>query len=135
MYPTLHEAERLMVNKITYRFNEPRLGDIIVFEYRPGRDFIKRIMALAGDTLEIKNGRVYVNDLPLNEPYLLEDMEMSDYGPVIVPAGYMFAMGDYRINSMDSRDPRVGLISVEQLKGKAFFIFWPPWEARMINSQ
>ncbi len=135
MYPTLNETERLMVNKVIYRFDQPEIGDIVVFEYQPGRDFIKRVIGSAGDKVEILGGRVYVNDQLIEEPYLLDDMEMNDFGPVEVPAGYLFLMGDYRINSMDSRDPRVGFVSIEDLKGRAFYIFWPLWEARVIGSE
>ncbi|HED24064.1 MAG TPA: signal peptidase I [Firmicutes bacterium] len=135
MYPTLEETERLMVNKVVYYFDEPKLGDIVVFEYQPGRDFIKRVIGIGGDRVEIRNRRVYLNGNVLNEPYLLDDMEMADFGPVEVPPGYLFLLGDYRCNSMDSRDPRVGFISQESLKGRAFFIFWPPWEARGIGDE
>ncbi|MDW7739894.1 MAG: signal peptidase I [Bacillota bacterium] len=135
MYPTLIETERLMVNKIVYHFDEPEIGDIVVFEYEPGRDFIKRVIGVGGDRVEIKNGRVYINSELLEEPYLLEDMDMYDFGPVEVPPGYLFLMGDYRQNSMDSRDPRVGFVSLSHLKGRAFFIFWPPWEARVIGNE
>lgn len=135
MHPTLTETERLMVNKAAYHFDEPGVGDVIVFEYEPGRDFIKRIIGVEGDEVEIKNGRVYLNSNPLEEPYLTGEIEMYDYGPEIVPPGYLFVLGDYRQNSMDSRDPRVGFIAEEYLKGRAFFIFWPPWEARLIDSE
>ncbi len=135
MYPTLVETERLMVNKIVYYFNEPRLGDVIVFEHEPGRDFIKRIIGVEGDKVEIKNGQVYINDQPLEEPYLNHDIFMHDYGPELIPPGYLFVLGDHRQNSMDSRDPRVGFVSQEYLKGRAFLIFWPPWEARIINTE
>ncbi len=135
MYPTLLETERLMVNKLAYRFDQPKIGDIVVFEFEPGRDFIKRVIGVEGDKVAIINGRVYVNNMLLSEPYLLNDMEMADYGPVEVPPGYLFMLGDYRQNSMDSRDPRVGFISFEKLKGRAFFIFWPPWEARVISKK
>ena len=135
MYPTLVETERLMVNKLVYRIDEPKLGDIVVFEFEPGRDFIKRVIGMEGDKIEIINGRVYINGNPLDEPYLLKDMDMYNYGPVEVPPGYLFLLGDYRQNSMDSRDPRVGFISEEHLKGRAFLIFWPPWEARLINAK
>lgn len=135
MYPTLLETERLMVNKLAYRFDQPRIGDIVVFEFEPGRDFIKRVIGVEGDRVAIINGRVYINNTLLSEPYLLNDMEMADYGPVEVPPGYLFMLGDYRQNSMDSRDPRVGFISLEKLKGRAFFIFWPPWEARVISNK
>ncbi len=135
MYPTLHETERLMVNKVVYHFDQPGYGDIVVFEFEPGRDFIKRVIGLAGDRIEISSGRVFVNGELLDEPYLLTDMDLYDYGPVEVPEDYYFVMGDYRQNSMDSRDPRVGFVSREDLKGRAFFIFWPPWEARLITSK
>ncbi len=135
MYPTLHETERLMVNKIVYHYDDPQSGDIVVFEFEPGRDFIKRVIGVAGDKIEIISGRVYINNTMLDEPYLIRDMDNYDYGPVVVPDGYYFVMGDYRQNSMDSRDPRVGFISREHLKGRAFFIFWPPWEARAITSK
>ncbi len=135
MFPTLLETERLMVNKLVYRIDEPKLGDIVVFEFEPGRDFIKRVIGLEGDIIEIINGRVYINGNLLDEPYLLESLDLYDYGPVEVPPGYLFLLGDYRQNSMDSRDPRVGFISEEDLKGRAFFIFWPPWEARIIDTK
>ena len=135
MYPTLIETERLMVNKLVYRIDEPKLGDIVVFEFEPGRDFIKRVIGMEGDKIEIINGRVYINGNLLDEPYLLKDMDIYNYGPVEVPPGYLFLLGDYRQNSMDSRDPRVGFISEEHLKGRAFLIFWPPWEARLINTK
>lgn len=134
MYPTLVETERLMVNKVAYHFSEPELGDVIVFEFEPGRDFIKRVIAVEGDKIEIINGQVYINDTAIEEPYLGENMGMYDYGPTVVPPDYLFVMGDYRQNSMDSRDPRVSFVSQEFLKGRAFLIFWPPWEARFIDS-
>ena len=135
MYPTLQETERLMVNKVVYHFDQPDYGDIVVFEFEPGRDFIKRVIGLAGDKIEITSGRVYVNGQMFDEQYLLTDMDLYDYGPVEVPEDCYFVMGDYRQNSMDSRDPRVGFVSREDLKGRAFFIFWPPWEARLITSK
>lgn len=135
MYPTLLETERLMVNKLAYRFDQPSHGDIVVFEFEPGRDFIKRVIGIEGDKVAIINGRLYVNNFLIDEPYLLDDMEIEDFGPVEVPPGYLFMLGDFRRNSMDSRDPRVGFISLEQLKGRAFFIFWPPWEARVISNK
>ena len=135
MYPTLVESERVMVNKLIYRFDKPGPGEIVVFEYEPARDFIKRVIGVPGDRVELKNGHVYVNSVLLKEPYLLEDMDVYDFGPVDVPPGHLFLMGDYRQNSMDRRDPRVGFISEENVKGRAFFIFWPPWEARIISTR
>jgi len=88
-----------------------------------------------GDVIEIKDETVYLNGVPLHEPYLESNISMQDFGPVEVPYGYYFVMGDFRNNSMDSRDPRVGFVSKDNLKGRAFFIFWPPWEARIINNR
>lgn len=122
-----------MVNKLVYRFDDPQYGDVVVFEHEPGRDFIKRIIGIEGDKVEIVEGKVYINDRFFDEPYLLADMDIYNYGPVEVPDGTLFLMGDYRQNSMDSRDPRVGFVSEDDLKGRAFFIFWPPWEARSVN--
>lgn len=134
MYPTLVEMERLMVNKVVYHYDDPRFGDIVVFEYEPGRDFIKRVVGVAGDRLTINNGRVYINGKVIDEPYLPAGTIQDNYGPVDIPPGFLFLLGDYRQNSMDSRDPRVGFVSRETLKGKAFFVFWPPWSARTIGS-
>jgi signal peptidase I len=135
MHPTLQEAERLMVNKVIYRFDQPKTGDVVVFEFEPGRDFIKRVIGVGGNRVEIRNGLVYIDDQVLAEPYLPDNIEMHDFGPVEVPQGYFFLMGDYRQNSMDSRDPRVGFVSLDHLKGRAFFIFWPLWDARAVKSE
>lgn len=134
MYPTLQETERLMVNKVVYHFDEPKVGDIVVFEYEPGRDFIKRVVGVPGDRVAIRDGQLFVNNSALYEPYLANDTEMYDFGPVEVPPGNLFVLGDFRHHSMDSRDPRVGFVSEEFLKGRAFFVFWPPWDARAIRS-
>lgn len=133
MSPTLEENERLVVNKIVYRLDEPRYGEIVVFEFEPGRDFIKRVIGMGGDTIEIRAGKLYRNGKKVEEPYLIDELQMRDYGPVTVPEGKFFLMGDYRTNSMDSRDGRVGFIPEEKIKGRAFFIFWPPWEARLLE--
>ncbi|MEW5785852.1 MAG: signal peptidase I [Bacillota bacterium] len=135
MFPTLDNNERLVVNKLVYHLDEPHPGDIVVFEYEPRRDFIKRVIGVAGDIIEIRGGDVYRNGTLLDEPYLKDQKDMPDFGPVEVPAGCLFVMGDFRRNSMDSRDPRVGFVSLEQIKGRAFVIFWPPWEARILNQQ
>ncbi|MBS3943658.1 MAG: signal peptidase I [Dethiobacter sp.] len=136
MYPTLEEHERLVVNKFIYRFEEPQPGDIVVFEHEPRRDFIKRVLGVGGDSIEIRDGVVYRNRTAVNEPYLLDRMDYQlAYGPVEVPPGYLFLLGDFRRNSMDSRDPRVGFVSVERIKGRAFLIFWPLSEIRVLSDK
>lgn len=133
MYPTLQHHERLIVNKAVYHFKKPDKGEIIVFNYSPQRDFIKRVVAVEGDSVEIINGKLFINDREIDEPYI-ENYSMSDYGPAVVPEGHIFVLGDNRGNSMDSRDPAVGYISLELIKGKAFVVFWPPFKARMLGA-
>jgi signal peptidase I len=110
MRPTLQSAERLVVNKFIYRFRAPERGEILVFRYPrdPSRDFIKRVIAVPGDTIEIKDGRVYVNSTILNEPYILSKTR-GDYPLATVPEGHIFVMGDNRNNSEDSRFADVDL--------------------------
>ena len=126
MRPTLQNGERLVVNKFIYRFKDPERGDVLVFRFPkdPSRDFIKRVIAVPGDTVEIKDGRVFVNGQLMNEPYILERTRGS-YPLATVPAGHIFVMGDNRNNSEDSRFPDVGFVPFELIKGKAVVIFWP----------
>jgi len=131
MFPTLDNHERLIVNKAVFYFQKPQKGDIIVFNYSAHRDFIKRVVAMEGDIVEIKKGRLYVNNLLVDEPYIKNNI-MTDFGPVVVPRGHAFVLGDNRNNSMDSRDPAVGFIPLERIKGKAMFVFWPPFNMRLL---
>lgn len=126
MRPTLLNSERLVVNKFIYRFTEPQRGDVLVFRYPsdPSRDFIKRVIAVGGDTIEIKDGRVFVNGELLDEPYILERTRGS-YPLARVPEGHVFVMGDNRNNSEDSRFRDVGFVPLELIKGKAVLVFWP----------
>ena len=126
MRPTLVDGERLVVNKFIYRFKEPEKGEVLIFKFPkdPSRDFIKRVIAVAGDTIEIKEGRVYVNGQLLNEPYILERTR-SSYPLSSVPQGTIFVMGDNRNNSEDSRFADVGFVPLNMIKGKAMMIFWP----------
>lgn len=132
MLPTLHDKERLIVSKVQYYFREPEQGEIVVFKATDQRDFIKRVIAIAGDQLRVDIDGVYVNGEKLNEPYILEKAR-EPYGPVTVPEGTVFVMGDNRNNSMDSRHPSVGFVSLERLKGKAMLVFWPLKSIRTIS--
>ena len=126
MRPTLQSQERLVVNKFIYRFRAPEKGEVLVFRYPrdPSRDFIKRVIATPGDTIEIRGGHVFVNDQLLNEPYIL-DTTRSEYPKATVPEGTIFVMGDNRNNSEDSRFADVGFVPYELIKGKAMMVFWP----------
>ncbi len=126
MRPTLESHERLVVNKFIYRLRPPEHGEILVFRYPrdPSRDFIKRVIAVPGDSIEIKDQRVFVNDQLLSEPYIL-DKTLSTYPKAVVPEGTVFVMGDNRNNSEDSRFVDVGFVPYELIKGKALLVFWP----------
>jgi len=147
MVDTLEVGDRVIVNKLSYRFGDPGRGDVIVFEPKtlaeesvatkisrnllesvglrtPQSDLIKRVIGLPGDTVEARDDQVYVNDVPIDEPYLVEGVRTFDFGPVEVPDGYYFVMGDNRERSNDSR--AFGAISRERIVGRAFSIVWPP---------
>jgi len=133
MRPTLQSQERLVVNKFIYRFRPPERGEILIFRYPrdPSRDFIKRVIAIPGDTIEIQGSRVFVNDQILNEPYIL-DKTRSVYPKATVPPDSVFVMGDNRNNSEDSRFADVGFVPYDLIKGKALVVFWPLSEMRKI---
>ncbi len=133
MRPTLQHEERLVVNKFIYHMRAPEKGEVIIFRYPrdPSRDFIKRVIATAGDTIEIKDGHVYVNDQLLREDYILEKTR-TEYPKVTIPEGTIFVMGDNRNNSEDSRFPDVGFVPLDLVKGKAILIFWPTSEIKTL---
>ncbi|MFZ5814849.1 MAG: signal peptidase I [Bacillota bacterium] len=125
MENTLRTEERVLVNKFIYRFRNPEPGDVIVFKYpkQPDRDFIKRVVAVAGDTVQMEKGKVYVNGQPFPEPPTVR-MTTTDYGPYTVPAGSVFVLGDNRNNSEDSRF--FGQVPLGNIRGLAFARIWPP---------
>ena len=126
MRPTLQHEERLVVSKFIYKLRDPERGEVLIFRYPrdPSRDFIKRVIAVGGDTLEIKDGRVYLNGQMQTEDYILEKTR-TEYPKVTVPEGTVFVMGDNRNNSDDSRFADVGFVPFDLIKGKALMIFWP----------
>ena len=126
MRPTLQHEERLVVSKFIYKLRDPERGEVLIFRYPrdPSRDFIKRVIAIGGDTIEIRDGRVYLNGKMQTEDYILEKTR-SEYPKVTVPEGTVFVMGDNRNNSDDSRFADVGFVPFDLIKGKAVLIFWP----------
>lgn len=130
MEPSLHNGQRLIVDKISYRFSGPQIGDIVVFRYPTDmkRMFIKRLIGLPGDEILIENGSVYVNGHELEEDYIngpTTGAFTRNYGPVLVPEGRYFMLGDNRRNSDDSRFPDVGFVPRENIVGKAIVAYWP----------
>jgi signal peptidase I len=132
MIPTLDIGDRLVVEKVSYHFNPPTTGDIIVFEppeilqlqgYTKDQAFIKRIIGLPGQTIDIKNGVVYIDDRPLEEDYIAELPDYLWQGPVKIPEDQYFVMGDNRNNSNDSHI--WGFLPKENIIGRAVFRFWP----------
>jgi len=125
MESTLFDRERLLVNKLVYRFVEPRRGDVIVFRYPvdPRRDFVKRVLARGGETIEIRSGKVFVDGEKVNEPYI-DDAGTSSMPPTEVLPGQLFVLGDNRNNSEDSR--LFGFVPMRYVKGEAFLVYWPP---------
>ena len=129
MFPTLHENDRVLVNKLSYDLHDVRRGDLVVFERPPGesntaiRDLIKRVVALPGETIAQCGDEVCVDGRPLDEPYLEEDVVTSNLPRFTVPEGTVFVMGD---NRADSRDSRIfGPIDEDSIVGRAFVRIWP----------
>ncbi len=128
MDATLMTNDRVLVNKISYDVHAVHRGDVVVFERtdaQPGeiRDLIKRVIALEGETIEGRANQLFINGELLIEPYLAIDELTTDFGPVTVPDGHVFMMGDNRDESFDSRF--FGTVDADRIVGRAFVIFWP----------
>ena len=159
MDPTLESGQYLIVNKIIYAsfelndvapyvpfvhasdgaadrtlfaFHSPVHGEVAIFHYphNPDRDFVKRVIGLPGDTVEIKRGDVYRNGILVEEPYVTQNSSRS-YDPVTVTSGHYYVLGDNRRASNDSRD--WGLVPAEHLVGRAMFGYWPPQNFGIID--
>ena len=132
MLPTIQPGDYIILNKLAYKFGDPQRGDIIIFySSRHHEDLIKRIIAIPGDKVEVKSGKVFVNDVPLDEPYILEQPKYTVFEQVIPDDNY-FVLGDDRNNSDDSHNG--WLVPHEAIIGKAWIIYWPPDRWRIIQS-
>jgi signal peptidase I len=123
MEPSLHDGEFVVINRLAYRWANPDRGEIIVFNFPldPERRFIKRIIGLPGDTVSVHQGIVFVNDIPLEEPYIYAPPEYD--GEWIIEEGHYFVLGDNRNNSSDSQN--WGSLGAEEIIGKAVIVYWP----------
>lgn len=152
MHPQLLEGDRVVVSRTSYRLHDVHRGDIIVFPSPavpaekeglvmrlahdvlesvalrdPGdRELIKRVIGLPGETIEGRDGHVFIDGRRLFEPYLTEDVVTSDFGPTPVPKDHVFVMGDNRANSHDSRFSDIGPIDIDTIVGRAIARVWPP---------
>jgi signal peptidase I len=126
MAPLLSDQERIFINKFVYRFEPIERGDVVVFWYPLDhtKSFIKRVVGLPGETVEIRQGTLYVNGKVIPEPYVPPQYEdSSDFGPVRVPKDSFFVLGDHRISSNDSRV--FGPVASQYIYGRAVFAYWP----------
>lgn len=137
MEPTLEDGERLFINRILYRFQDPHYGDIVVFKdpqpLHGKQDYlVKRVVAEAGDEVVIREGKLYVNEEFIEETYIDTEIEDGNFGPYIVEDGHVFVMGDNR-KRRASRDSRsFGAIQCELVIGRADWIIWPPVKIKSI---
>lgn len=135
MRPNFYTGERLIVNKIVYSFRAPKRGEVIVFHATEEKDYIKRAIAFPGETVKVEGDKVYINGKLIEEPYIQEAIDEAenngisyntrDFPESTVPEGTVFAMGDNRPDSLDSRFPQVGFVSFDTIIGRADVIFWP----------
>ena len=133
MEPNFYEGEYIIVNRLPYYFHPPQRGDVVVFRYPKDfrRTFIKRVIGLPGETVEVKNGKVYINGQPLYEPYPVAEASYS-WGPATVGPGEVFVLGDNRNFSSDSHN--WGMLPIRYIVGKALLCYWPPSRWRIIPS-
>ena len=132
MVPTLRNGEFVIVNRLAYKIGDPQHGDVVVFHFPrdPDQEYIKRIIGLPGDEIRVLSGNVYVNDQALNEPYI--NAAPLYQGEWTVPDGHIFVLGDNRNNSSDSHN--WGPVAMDNVVGKAIFIYWPLNEFGVITS-
>ena len=131
MEPNLHSGEFVIVNKLTYKFSSPKIGDVIVFHFPrdPKQEYIKRVIGLPGDEVVISNKQVVINGQILDEPYIAAQPVYQ--GSWTVAEDSLFVLGDNRNNSSDSHN--WGLVPISSVVGKALFIYWPPTDWGLVE--
>lgn len=141
MVPTFHNGDYLITEKVSYRLREPKAGEIVVLRNPrdESQDFIKRIIAVPGDTLEIENGTVYINNQPIKEDYLPAGIStkagafITEGVPIKAGDNQYYAIGDNRDHSSDSRE--WGPVKKEELIGRALFRYWPPKDIGLLTDK
>ena len=151
MEPNLSDGERVIVNKVVYSTRAPERGEVIVFHADDNKDYIKRVIAVPGDRIMVRQDEVYINGSLIAEPYIQEQVEaarrsgtsynrlknfrVTEFGiePATVPEGHYFVMGDNRSNSTDSRDPQIGFVPEHRIVGRVEYVFWPLPDIRRVR--
>jgi signal peptidase I len=130
MQPNLYRGDRMLTEKISYRLHPPRRGDVVVVD-RPGnqKTLVKRVIAVAGETVEVRGGHTWVDGQPVDEPWV-EQFGGPGYGPEVVPEDHVFVLGDNRAVSHDSR--AIGPVPVDSVRGHVVLVYWPPEKARLV---
>jgi len=126
MQPTLEDNDRLVVNKLAYRLHAPAIGDVVMLlsPENPSKALVKRVIAKPGDTIESRDGTIFVNDVAMPESFLADEFKSHDsWGPKTVPEGYFWVMGDHRNNSYDSR--MFHEVPAKYILGKVAVRWWP----------
>jgi signal peptidase I len=132
MLPTLHDQDRLIVNKLAYQLSKPQIGDIVMVRspHEPDQMLVKRVVAAPGDTVRSEDGRVYRNNVPVPDEFVPEAFRSSDsWGPETVPDGFYFVLGDHRNASSDSRV--FGPVPEKYIVGRVQARWWPPTDGRL----
>jgi len=133
MEPNLYADQQIIVDKVTYHFRTPERGEIVVIDVPESEiPYIKRVVGLPGETLEIKDNRVWIDGVVLSESYLAE-VYQCNYGPVQIPEDHIFVMGDNRNNSRDSR--YIGPVALDQVLSRAWMRVWPLEKAGLLTTQ
>lgn len=143
MEPNFSHGERVIVNKLIYPFRDPKRGEVIVFLAPEGKDYIKRVIGLPGERVKVIGDVVYVNGTPIDEPYLQEEIRraraaggsynVGSTEEFTVPEDALFVLGDNRPESLDSRNPFVGFVSMDNVRGRADLVYWPIGDIRLTD--
>lgn len=140
MESTLHSDEKVLVNKLVYYVVKPHRGDVIILHATKNTDYIKRVIGIGGDTIEFRDDVLFINGSSVDETYLRENRQRAkllgniltnDYGPITIPKGKVFVMGDNRNNSIDSRD--IGMIDLNDIVGRTELIYSPRSNFRLVK--
>lgn len=133
MEPNLHSNQRLVVEKVSYRFHGPQRFDIVVLRLpsQGGELLIKRVIGLPGEMVEIRGGHVYINDEELDEPFVTGETRPGRHGHITVPPLHVYVLGDNRNHSNDSRS--FGPMPIENIVGRAWVSYWPPEEVGLVH--